>query len=236
MTKAVRNRLTGLVKNSNDEASVLNAGWSAMQQADPNLAGAVQRMPPEVARGVVFQYTNAIRSNQDDKASELATQFAREQLALYAQNNPQSSNPVRPARKVLGRSSGMQPPQIGNTDALDSFMANPTPFQNQQSQTATTSIPRPSMFAKSFKSLAAAKQPPAPKDPREAFDQVRNQYQAFNQANWGEYEKNLLWDKPPERELTKPANWSIPSMDDDTQQSGLVANQMRGMYNNFWGN
>jgi len=220
MTKAVRStvsRLTGQVKNSNDEASVLNAGWNAMQQADPNLAGAVQRMPPEVARGVVFQYTNAIRSNQDDQASALAMQFAREQLASYAQNNSQSSKPVGPIRFSLGKSSGGSSSTIGNLDAFEKFMASPTPFQKPQSNTATTSGSRPNMLAKVIRSAAAAKQPPAPKDPREEFDKVRNQYQSFNKANWGDYEKNLLWDKPQDRELTKPANW---------KPSGLIADNM----------
>jgi hypothetical protein len=201
-------------KPQNNEAAVLNAGWTAMQKADPNLAGAVQRMPPEVARGVVFQYTNAVREGKDADASNMAMQFAREQLAAYAQNNPQSNKPTGPIRFRLGGSSGGSSSTIGSADAFEKFMASPTPFQKPQSN--TSSNPRNAMFSKLFSRIAAQRNP-APKNPQEAFDKVRNQYQAFNQSNWGEYEKNLVWDRPQDRELTKPANWN---------PSGLIASNM----------
>jgi hypothetical protein len=220
--------LLGAKKPQNNEAAVLNAGWTALQKADPNLANAVKQMPPELARGVVFQYTNAVRQGNDADASTAAMNFAREQLAAMSQNNQQQQAPggligMR-LGGILGRSSGGSSagPRVTSVDAFEQALSGklqapaPRPLFSGGN-------PRNTMFAKFFQRL---REGPAPKSPQDALEKVRSQYQAFNQANWTEYDKNLLWDRPADRELKAPDTW---------KPSGLVASNMNQNTNPFGG-
>ena len=85
--KRVVGKTLGVNQNSSDPAAVLNAGWQAMQSVDKRLAAAVSQMPPQVARNVVMQYTNAIRLGKQADASALAIETAKAGLSQLTPND-----------------------------------------------------------------------------------------------------------------------------------------------------
>jgi hypothetical protein len=199
--------------------AVLNAGWQAMQKADANLTRAVQNMPPEIARGVVLQYTNAIRSNQDADASNIAMQYARDALAGY-----------QPANVRRGQSQ----PLVSNVDMFEKALQNQLPRPKQVftgigfARNNFMGNNQPQRSGMNIVSLAGLinrnKAPAAPKTPEEAFGNVRSEYNKFNQAGMTEYDKNLIWNKPPDKELTAFDSWS---------PSGLIGSNLNTRTNPF---
>ena len=196
-----------------DESAVMNAGWEAMQKADPNLANAVMRMPPEIARGVVFQYTNAIRQGADDQASTLAANFAREQLASFSPSNlPGASLGGLIGGRMGALSKFANKQRVYDVGAFEKAMS-------RQVQPQSLNLPR-------IKSPFARQANVQPQDP---FQAVRDQYKNFNQSGWSEYEKNLLWDRPQDRDFQAPQNWAVPVQEPD----GLVDGSMNRNFNQF---
>lgn len=192
----VRKAVGGKI-DSSDESSVLSAGWEAMQAANPNMAAAVTKMPPQIANNVVLQYTNAIRMGQIDQANDMAINAARDSFASYAQPE---------AKKVAG-------PRIGK--ALAQSQTNPemiTDFASFESMLnapqANTAKPSPfGPVARKINSTLGASKPQAQVNPQAAFSKVQDQYQKFNQAKWGDYEKALVWGRPKDRDLTGTGSW-----------------------------
>lgn len=180
------------IANNSDEGAVLNAGWQAMQTADPRLAAAVQKLPPSVAQQAVLQYTNAIRLGKDAEAGTMATQAVRTQLAEFAKQAQaqQASGFFRRASKpytVEDFDRDLTPPAQQDGNAIGAF-------------------------------AGLRKFTPAP-DPQaglqQAFQGVRDKYNQFNNAKKTDYEKNLLWGNPDgtpvaSKELTVPKDWAVP--------------------------
>lgn len=174
MSKIVRNTL----RNSSDAGEVLNAGWAAMQQADPKLAAAVQKLPPSIAQQAVLQYTNAIRSGKEAEASVLATQAIRTQLAETT-NQPGASPNPKP--KILSRGAA-------NPYDLSAFESD----LNQPDQKVMRGF-----------SSANSKNEAMQQNNQQAFAEVKNKYGAYkNNAN-----KELIWQQP-EVDLSAPKDWA----------------------------
>lgn len=193
MTKVVRARLQGII-GSSDTNAVLDAGWQAMQAAHPNLAKAVVGMPPQVAQGVVMQYTNAIRLGKEGEAEQRATEAAKSLLASY--------KPTEQKHGFEGLIQRLTAPQnrtgtqINDTNAFDGFMSS----QQQAAPQANTA---------------------------QAFQGVKDKYNAYNDAQPQGYEKDLLWGKP-QYDLKAPKYW-IP----DSNPSGPKPVDINGGPRNY---
>jgi hypothetical protein len=215
MTQAV---MQARRQQASPQDAVLNAGWQAMQKADANLTRAVQNMPPEIARGVVLQYTNAIRSNQDADASNIAMQYARDALAGYqpanvrrGQSQPIVSN-VDMFEKALQNQLPRPQARFGGMGFGNNFMGNNQPQRSMATLGGFGGL------------INRNTAPAAPKTPEEAFGNVRAEYNKFNQAGMTEYDKNLIWNKPPDKELTASDSWS---------PSGLIGSNLNTRTNPF---
>jgi hypothetical protein len=213
-------RFSKLARNSSDGSAVLDAGWGAMQAAAPKLAKAVMQMPPQVAQGVILQYTNAIRLGKDAEASTLASQFARDSLNAYSQQprkEPRGFGNQAILSKFARRLSNggnAQPAPKMDAAWFDSFMSAeeaPTP---QPQNPAGQGMRTPRGLARLVSKLrdsgnlipATPAATPAAPDPNAAFQNVKNAYNSYNQAGMGEYEKNLLWSQP-QRDIKVADNW-----------------------------
>ena len=175
-----------------------------MQNFDPKLASAVSQMPPQVAHQVVLQYTNAIRMGKETEASTLASQAAKAGLDAFAQS--QAAAPKAGPR--IGRLSlGMQPqtPAYGVSDSNTfdkALQHDPSPMVFGGSPLRKSGI-----VLSAVTPAVSARQEQAK---LEAFKNVKDKYNAYNLANQSEYEKGLIWQKPKDKEITVPSNWSIP--------------------------
>lgn len=170
------------VQNNSDPASVLEAGWSAMQQLDPRLAEAIQKMPPQVAQQAVLQYTNAIRMGKESEASKMATDQVRIGLTEFAKNPP-----AQPPQTGMGR-FGRAPSagyEISDVNAFDGAMNPPQ--------------------SKGFLPGAAAfgAQPRTP-DAAAAFKGVKDSYNKYNYAN---REVVMPGDALAQKDLSAPPDW-----------------------------
>lgn len=199
MFKNAIRAMRGQMQNSSDPGAVLEAGWAAMQQADPRLAQAVSQLPPSVAQQAVLQYTNAIRSGKDADASTMAAQHIRTSLAEMAKPQPMRASKAVARMAAGGTGEGAPNPQPQGISSLEAFEAAMAP----QPVAATRALPR---FRKG--PAPAIAQPAAPSQP-DVFQKVRDSYNNFNTANQSEYQKNLLWDAgpAPQKDLTVPTGW-----------------------------
>lgn len=184
MTKIVRNR----INNSSDQESVLNAGWSAMQTADPRLAAAVSQMPPQVAQRVVLQYTNSIRLGKESEASASAAQAARDALAAFAQ--PAGNQNPSGVRKPFASKA----PAYGVSDLASFDKAIAPPQQGTQ------------LGQNFWKSSQEAQQKAQQQAGAEAFAGVKAADAKFQ----GPQEVIFPGDLPAQKDLTVPTNWSLP--------------------------
>lgn len=109
-------------QNNTDPASVLDAGWKAMQAADPGLATAIGKMPPQMAQNAVMQYTNAIRMGKEAEASAMAAEAVR---AGFAATPAPSASPASPKpRSMFGGTGSAQPQyEIGDVDSFNKAIA-----------------------------------------------------------------------------------------------------------------
>ncbi len=175
------------IRNNSDSGAVLNAGWQAMQQIDPRLAAAVQKLPPQLQQQAVLQYTNAIRMGKDNEASAMATQTVRTQLAEMAkQPAPQSRTD-----NIFARIAARRKPY-----GVEDFDRDLTPPAQQEGGAI-------SAFSGLRKFASAPDQKPSP---QQAFQAVREKSNAYN----GPQEVIFPWDKPAQKELSAPKDWAIP--------------------------
>jgi hypothetical protein len=175
------------VQNNSDPASVLEAGWSAMQQMDPRLAEAIQKMPPQVAQQAVLQYTNAIRMGKEGDASKMATDQVRASLAQFAKSPPPpQQNPG------IGGLRGAKPVsyEIADVDAFDNAIK-----PQQEGAGGMFSARKAQMFN------AAA---PAANQGN-AFQQVKDSYNNYNYAN---REVVMPDDALRQKDLSVPSDWT----------------------------
>lgn len=141
------------IKNNSDSGAVLTAGWQAMQQVEPRLAAAVQKLPPQLQQQAVLQYTNAIRMGKESDAAAMTTQTVRTQLAEFAK---------QPQQKPSSFFGNKQKPY--GVEDFDRDLTPPAQSPAQQPRT--------------FGNLSKAQ--PAQPDPQQAFQAVRDKYGAYN--------------------------------------------------------
>ena len=190
--------IRGQARNSSDPGAVLDAGWRAMQSADPRLAAAVNQMPPQVAQQVVLQYTNAIRLGKDADASNMAAQAAREGLAAYSQNQ-----------------QGQQPRMRMGGGVLNNFKMNPQPRQQAPQLTDVAAFDKMLAPQQGPAAGIGASMQPAPAPTAQTFQGVRDTFQNYSMSGYSDSERNVaksygdqFLDKSKLKDLTVPQDWA----------------------------
>jgi hypothetical protein len=176
---------------SSDAAAVLDAGWQAMQSADPRLAAAVQKMPPQIAQQAILQYTNAIRMGKDKEAFSMAADAARQGFSSQQQQQAQQSG-----LQQRFRASAMGQEQ------------SPYDLKAFESDLAAQQQPAPQASKAGLGSFRNAlgqqlDQAPGLPPPEKALQNVREKGVAYD----GPQEVIFPWDKPAQKNLTIPEGW-----------------------------
>jgi hypothetical protein len=182
------NRLLRKNLASSDASAVLDAGWQAMQSADPKLAAAVQKMPPQIAQQATLQYTNAIRIGKDKEAFSMAADAARQ--GFSSQQRAQQTQQPRFLAGAMGQAQ------------------NPYDLKAFESDLAAQQQPAPQASKAGLGSFrnALGQQPdqaPGPTLAEKALQNVRGKSVAYD----GPQEVIFPWDKPAQKNLTIPEGW-----------------------------
>jgi hypothetical protein len=218
----IRGAISGkAAQNNTDPAAVLDAGWKAMQQADPTLAAAIGKMPPQVAQGAVMQYTNAIRMGKEAEASTMAAEAARAGFASMP-----AAAPGAPAartgglRGIAGRLGAGQPQfEIGDVDSFNKAIA------------PAAQAPSAGGFKFGRLGQAAAQRSQALQQTQQqaAFKDVKDQYDAYEMSGYSDEDKKinasygLGLDPEKKKNLSTYTGWSIkPPADGMDPQGGLI--------------
>ena len=207
MKKTIANLSGKAAQNNTDPAAVLDAGWKAMQAADPGLATAIGKMPPQMAQNAVMQYTNAIRMGKETEASAMAAEAVRAGFASMQAPAPAAG------LKRLGFLGNRPQHEIGDVNSFNKAIA----------PAAQVRAPRAFNFGR-LGQLAAQQQQT---QQQSAFKSVKDQYDAYEMSGYTDDDKKIsasygmALDPAKKKTLAAPAGWSLPK---PPEQSGLINN------------